>query len=111
MPVLGSYEAAWRDYRIRRWAVVGFVIAMIGVSCFRLDPSRDTPNGQAFWWIAFAVLIALIVRWRSWPCPRCGHPFLPVARIGRRGRNRGDTCGLPKWSRSDPDPSAPSPRW
>lgn len=107
----GSYDVAWRDYRIRRWAVAGCVIIMIGVSCFRLDPSRDTLAGQIFWWVAFAVLVIFIVRWRTWPCPRCGRTFLPFARMGGYGRNRCDHCGLPMWCPTDPDPDALSPRW
>jgi len=106
----GPYEPAWRRYRIRRWAVLVWVMAMVGVSCFRLEPSRDTTMGQVFWSIAFAVLVALIIRWRTWPCPRCGHSFLP-ARFGKYGPNRCTHCGLPLWSSADPDPGAPFPRW
>lgn len=111
MPTPNDYGAQWREYRVRRWAVVGCVVAIAFVSCFRLDPSRDTPGGQAFWWVAFIILVTLIVRWRTWPCPRCGHAFLPTGRIGRHGRNHCNRCGLPMWSPSDPDADALSPRW
>jgi hypothetical protein len=101
------YAAAWRDYRQRRWAVAAMVIGMVGLTCFGLDPSRETTDGQIFWSIVWAILIILIARWRIWRCPRCEHYFFPVwYRYGRFGRDRCDNCGLPKWSMSDPESDA-----
>jgi hypothetical protein len=111
-PTPQPYAAAWRDYRRRRWAVVAVVASMAGLSCFGLAPSRDTAGGQAFWWAAWAVLVALVVRWFAWPCPRCGHPFRSNRYVGGKyGRNRCDHCGLPMWSPRDPDPDSAAPRW
>jgi hypothetical protein len=104
------YAAAWRDYRQRRWAVAATVIGMVGLTCFGLDPSRETTGGLMFWLIAWALLITLIAWWLTWRCPRCEHYFLPFPhRLSRYGRNRCDNCGLPKWSMRDPDSDVPPP--
>lgn len=103
------YAGAWRDYRQRRSSVAVMVIGMVGLTCFGLDPSRETARGLMFWSIAWAVLIALVARWLTWRCPRCQRNFLPIRnRVGRYGRDRCDNCGLPKWSMRDPDSDAPS---
>jgi hypothetical protein len=78
------------------------------LTCFGLDPSRETTRGLMFWSIAWVVLIALIAWWLSWLCPRCEHYFFPIwYHFGRYGRDRCDNCGLPKWSMRDPDSDAP----
>ena len=98
------YSAAWRDYRRRRTAVAAVVIGMVGLTCFGLDPSRETRSGVTFWVIAWGLLISVIVWWLTWRCPRCGRYFSAFPqRIGRYGHNRCDHCGLPKWSVRDPD--------
>jgi len=98
------YAAAWRDYRQRRGAVAAVVIGMVGLTCFGLDPSRETTCGLMFWTFVWAILIVLIARWRTWRCPRCEHHYFPVwHRYSRYGRDRCDNCGLPKWITGDPD--------
>jgi len=101
------YGAAWRDYRRRRGAVAALVIGMVALTCFGLDPSRETSGGQMFLTVVWAILIVLLARWRTWRCPRCEHYYFPVwHRFGRHGRDRCDSCGLPKWSMRDPDSAA-----
>ncbi len=105
------YAAAGRDYRRRRWAVVVVIVGMVGLTCFGLDPSRETTRGLMFWLIAWAALIALIAWWLTWRCSRCGHYFSAIRyNLGNYGRNRCDKCGLPKWGMRDPDAASPVPR-
>jgi hypothetical protein len=102
--MLSSHGEQWHRYTRLKWAwsisVFGFfpAIAIAGMIATRIFQHRipNTPSGVfvALWFLSSAFLNLLFT---SWPCPRCGKPFI----------NNGNWvwwtkscvhCGLPKYS-------------
>jgi hypothetical protein len=84
---MGTYTNAWSEFKSRRnnALVAIFCAFALGIYAFSQDHNR-TIYPVAFIATIFCMTGATFFyrRWRSWPCPKCGKPFMA---------NRGDTFG------------------
>jgi hypothetical protein len=81
--MLGSHEEQWHRYKALKWAwsisVLGFLplLAIVGMLATRVFQKQipDTASGVfvTLWFLSSAYLNLLFT---SWPCPRCGRPFI-----------------------------------
>jgi hypothetical protein len=112
MPVRGindhaHFASSWNDYRRRRrwffgnWIGGFFVIAVLaGIgSSLSLDDLVFYALCPA-WLLGFAITS---VRLSLFRCPRCGRCFSCTWWFGDPLTQHCLHCGLPKWSKSDPE--------
>ena len=97
-----DYASAWVAYRkVRRSMLIAWLgpAPILAVLIFNQD---RIPHGTLIAWLAgvawMGVFLYWNLRWVSWPCPRCGQPFISLLTPIHR---RCAYCRLPIWARSD----------
>ncbi len=91
-------QAAWNDYRRRRWqaraaslAGYGFlasIVILVGLGL--LNQLNFSALGTA--WVALIAITS--VRMYLFLCPRCGSHFSPYRRFGDLFRSKCHSCGI-----------------
>lgn len=97
-----TYEQQWREYR-KRCIIVLIIFATFIPASVLVENLLHSDN--VFFIVMFVWMFAFLVagiRIITWPCPRCGKPFLAKSLIvGNPFIGRCLHCGLPKWSVKD----------
>jgi hypothetical protein len=102
--MLGSHDEQWSRYKRLQWAwCISFlsffpVLAIAGLIATQIFQKRipDTASGVfvVLWFLSSAFLDHLFT---SWPCPRCGRPFVSNGNW-TWWTNNCVHCGLSKYS-------------
>ena len=100
-PEITDYAAAWAQYRrVRRSMLVAW-LGPFPVVLFVIFNQHSLPYGTVIAWLVALGWLGTFwhfnLRWVSWPCPRCGAPFIDIWSITHR---RCANCRLAIWAPS-----------
>jgi hypothetical protein len=101
-PNRADYASAWADYRKVRGTMLIAWVGPLPVLMLLIFAQDRLPFGTVIAWVAgvawMGVFLYWNLRWVSWPCPRCGQPFISLLTpIHRQCAH----CRLRIWARSD----------